>query len=380
MARTLLFFLFAQFVCFSLHAQGKTEDIPVKTQQCEQATGIALEKLVPIFQKNNFENLEAILNTFQNSCGENELIARLRILRALIEKNNTESMIVDYSTKGYNRILQTRWIGSAEGKYANTYKKHKDTFYFVPLRHPIDSLTKIKAWALLNSPSYTLNQQEKNIALLFADQDRQTIDPQPADDEEVPPTYTYKQRNGVSIYAGAEFPWADTYSLFKKGPAFGLFYATKLSNPILVELGMKLRVNSKANQEFEYLFHDKAEITSSGVSIGLGTTVGYKVFDNDKFIVSPKAGLFWEISPTGLADLTTTYHTDEYSSYEEEGLSYRSIHTLRTTIGLAVMRHLSGKTYIGLEGAYHFVPYNWDKDLLTRVQPHYGSLQVFIRF
>lgn len=375
MAKILLLFLYIPFACVPLYAQQKVED----TQDCEQVTKTALEQLVPIFQKNDFENLESVLNTIQSTCGENELTERLRILRTLIEKKPTDSIIGNYILKGHKNTLEVRWKSSADKNYAQIYTEHKTVFNFIPLRHTIDSLTKIKALALLNSPYYELNELERPIVLLLADHVDEIYQVR---HEKVPKSaYRNKSSNGISFYAGAELPLTSMYPLFKTSPTFGIFFSSRLSNPVLVELGMKIRFNNKENNEFEYLLHNEVEVTSSEYSVNLGGTVGYKVFDNNKIIVSPKIGLFWDMTETGVGRLTTTHYTDEYGdSYEEESVQMYHINTMRTTVALAAMHHLSGKTYIGLEAAYHYVPYHWDKHLLTRMQSNYGSLQLFFRF
>ncbi|NGM62456.1 hypothetical protein G5B30_11085 [Sphingobacterium sp. SGG-5] len=380
MTKILTFFLFIQFAFLPIYTQAKVEGVTVEMQDCEQVTHMALQKLVPAFQKNDLESVESILNTIQSTCGESEFTVRIRILCAVIEHKLTEKMIDEYIIKGYKGKLERRWKYSMQEKYAQIYQDDKAIFDFVPLKHPIDLLAKAKAVALLNTESYILTEQEESIMHLFANQESQKAVLQPPARKAVRSAYINKQRGGVSIYAGAELPWTGIYPLFKTSPTLGMFFSTKLSNPVLVELGFKLRFNTPQNEDLEYLSHDEIEIAHADFSMGVGGTVGLKAFDNNKIIISPKLGLFWEQSDTGLGELVTTYYEDGDESYEEESVDPYNINTMRTTIALAVMRHLVGRTYIGLEGAYHFVPYNWDKHLVTRVQPHYGSLQLFFRF
>lgn len=386
MAKFLTFLLFIQLASFPIYSYGEEHNTFTKWQDCEQVTKVALEKLVNIFRKNDFEGLETVLNTIQSTCGENEFTQRLRILRLLIEKKTTGDIIADYLTKNYQEILVMRWDYSVEEKYAQIYQNNKADFNFVPLRHPIDSLIKVKSIALLNSPSYNLTEQEEKIALLFSDhidefyQVHQKTASTPSNKIVAQSVYADKHRHGVSVYAGAEFPLTGSDPVFKTSPTVGVFFSSRLSNPILFEAGLKVRINTSSDREVEYRLYDEVEVIKSTASLGIGGTIGYKIFDNDKFIIAPKAGLFWEMATTGLSEVSESYYDDGYGYYETESVRYFYINTMRSTLALSTMRHLSGKTYVGLEAAYHFVPYNWDNNLLTSVQPNYGSLQLFFRF
>ncbi|MBD1420323.1 hypothetical protein [Sphingobacterium chuzhouense] len=389
MAKILTVLLFLQVISLSNYSYGKEQyHIYTKWQDCEQVTKVALEKLVDIFRKNDFESLEPVLNTIQSTCGENEFTQRLRILRLLVEKKTTGDIIADYLSKNYQEVLVMRWDYSVEEKYAQIYQNNKTDFDFVPLRHSIDSLIKIKAIALLNSPSYNLTEQEEKITLLFADhidefyQVHSGTTPQTSSKSKSKSTsdsYYGKYRHGVNVYAGAEFPLTGSDPVFKTSTTLGVFFSSRLANPVLFEAGVKVRINSN-DKEVEYRLYDEVEVIRSMASLGVGGTVAYKIFDNDKFIIAPKAGLFWEMATTGLSEVNEGYYDDGYDYYETRSVRHFYINTMRSSLALSAMRHLSGKTYIGLEAAYHFVPYNWDSNLLTSIQPNYGSLQLFFRF
>ncbi|PRD54358.1 hypothetical protein [Sphingobacterium gobiense] len=388
MAKFLTFLLFIQLSSLPMHSYGEEHHISRRWQDCEQVTKVALDKLVDIFHKNDFERLEPVLNTIQSTCGENEFTQRLRILRFLIEKKTTGNIIADYLAKNYQEVLVMRWDYSIEEKFAQIYQNNKADFDFVPLRHPIDSLIKLKALALLNSQSYNLTEQEEKIALLFSDHIEEFYQahggsaPQSGSKNKPEPTsdsYYGKYRHGVSVYAGAEFPLTGSDPVFKTSPTLGVFFSSRLSNPFLFEAGVKVRINSN-DREVEYRLYDEVEVIRSMASLGIGGTIGYKIFDNDKVIVAPKAGLFWEMATTGLSEVNEGYYDDGYDYYETRSVRHFYINTMRSSLALSAMRHLAGKTYIGLEAAYHFVPYNWDSNLLTSAQPNYGSLQLFFRF
>src|SRR5690606_1531899 len=80
MAKYLIILLFLQFTFPPIYGYENGQDTFAAVQDCEQITKVALEQLVDIFRKNDFERLEPVLNTIQSTCGENEFTQRLRIL------------------------------------------------------------------------------------------------------------------------------------------------------------------------------------------------------------------------------------------------------------------------------------------------------------
>jgi len=353
-------------------------------QDCEQLTGIALQKLVSLVDKNDYTELETLLATIESGCGESEFTQRLRIFRALLEKQPTAELIADYLAKNRHETLIMRWDHSAEERYESIYRDNKQDFDYVPLRHPIDALLKAKAEALLRSMTFDLTEREEAIALLFADRieafleihERSSRPRKPTRAEVAQRRAAQKYRGGFSVYAGAEFPVTGIDPIFKTSPTMGFMYASPLESDVLFELGLKIRVNSN-DRDFAYHLDGVTEVVNSSASYGIGGTLGRKLFDNDAFIIYPKLGIFFETTSTGLSYVS--YYDD--GSYEDAvSVVYNNVNTMRTSLGLAFMWHVTGKQYAGFEAAYHYIPYNWDSRLLTRIQPNYASLQVFFRF
>lgn len=380
MAKFFTFLLFLQLITAPIYVQANTDE---SLQDCEKIVAIALDKLVLALQKNDYQNLESVLGTLQSACGENEFTQRMRIIQALIERKTSGALIADYLSKNYHEVLTMRWDYAIEQEHRRIYQENKADFNYIPLNHPIDSLIKLKAEALLSSPSYNLTEQEEHIALLFADhldefyQSYENTAPAPPTAVQTARVYQdLKDRSGVIISAGAEFPITGSDPLFKTNPTVGVMYSSALSSPILFEAGVKIRINSN-DRSFDYMLYDEVEHVNSSASFSLGGNLGVKVFDDDKFIIAPKVGVYYDITNTGLSEVD--YFDNEYGE-STSSVRYHSVHTMRTTLALNLMRHIVGKKYIGLEAAYHYIPYNWEKNLLTSIQPNYASLQLFFRF
>ncbi|MEJ5053099.1 hypothetical protein [Sphingobacterium sp. MYb382] len=355
---------------------------------CEQSTKTALDKLVPMFTKNHFEELETILASVDNDCGESEFTLRLRILRALLEQKETLPLINSYYAKNYPEVLIMRWDYSVEQKRAEIYHNNKADFNFVPLRHAIDSLVQLKSQALLQSPTFNLKPEEKQITLLFADRINEFSDLFEKNNNTALPrrktsplnmSFVDKERSGVSIYAGAETSIGGSRPIFRTNPTFGLMFSSRLSSDFLYEIGAKVRINSN-DRDFDYLLYGRTETINSSASYSFGGSLGYKLYDNNDWIFYPKVGIYWESTATGLSEVidSDNWWGNEY--YNSSSIKFHNVNTMRSSLGFATMRHIKGKQYIGLEASYHYIPYNWDNSLLTNIQPNYASLQLFYRF
>lgn len=384
MLRIHLLLIFLYFLPFTSNAK-----LGIDTNNCEQITKAALDRLVPMLVKNNYKQMEPVLASIESQCGQNEFTQRLRILTAILEQSPTQTLITDYYQRNYQETLVMRWDYSIEEEYVHIYQNNKADFDHVPLGHPIDSLIKQKAEALLQSSNFNLSAQERIIMLLFADDinafynalDKtaavKPVDSKPVDPEPKVYTQNNKDRSAFTLYAGIETALTGSDPVFKTNPILGFMFSSKLTNPLLYELGLKIRINSN-DKNFDYLLYDELMEINSSASYSFGGSLGYKIFDNDDFIIYPKLGLYWESTATGLSENS---YIDYWTNPEDyASVKYNNVNTMRSSIAIAAMHHLGGKKYIGLEAAYSYVPYNWDNNLLTSIQPNYGSLQVFFRF
>ncbi len=111
--------------------------------------------------------------------------------------------------------------------------------------------------------------------------------------------------------------------------------------------------------------------------------VGYKVFDNDKFILIPKGILGIDITDTGITESAYSsgyYDPDGY--YYDGGYTDRmvTINNVHLGLGLASLFRMKNQKYIGFELGYHYTPYDASSKVLIPIQANYGSLELFFRF
>ncbi|TJZ60679.1 hypothetical protein FAZ15_11875 [Sphingobacterium olei] len=349
---------------------------------CEEITTASLQRLTPLLEKNDFSQIESIISTLESVCGQGEFTLRLQLIRQLILKEDTQKEISSYLDNHYDEILAHRYDNAADKNYRNIYTKDKAKFHFIPLNHPVDSLIRLKATALLNSPSYTLTEREEAISLLFADDIDAFYTQLNRQPKRKPVAQIYyelesnKQRTGFAIYAGA-FGTVGKNSTFATSPSFGASVMSPLANQFVFELAIKFRLNTNDNY-FEFNDNGVIKDINSSSSFFFGGTAGYKALDNGPWIILPKVGAGFGFINTGLSE-TTFYNGDYYEENGSSGIQYNNANTFHTFIGVALMRHVKGRKFIGVEAGYHYIPYNWDKDLITSIQPRYWSLELFLK-
>ncbi|HLQ98806.1 MAG TPA: hypothetical protein VK102_00400 [Sphingobacterium sp.] len=353
-------------------------------QNCEKHTANFVEKIAPLLQKNDFSNFDEILKTYKKNCGINELFLRIQILQHLIEKKSTQSLLHLYHEKKYEEQLIKRLKSASHPDFEKAYSQNPSRYDFLPLRHPIDQLTQIKAEALLQSSSYDLSKDEESILYLFAGDTELYSDIKQETKEAVyqekyQDMYAYRSRYSGIVYAGMIGPIGAINPIFKLNPAFGVQLMSPIKNRFFYELGVKLQINSGA-RNFDYLLYDELESINSDLSIYFGGDIGFVALERKKFILTPKVGIGFKSVSTGLSE-TTYYDADYY--YDEDdgsGITFHNVNTMDLSFSVAGMQYLHKRTHIGLQASYHFIPYNWDRHLKTEIFSHYASLDLLFRF
>lgn len=351
---------------------------------CEPVVGAALQKLPSILMKNDFGQLKTIINTLKGTCEKNELGRRLEIISQLLQKQNTHLSINAYLDGHYDDVLIQRFDAAATRNPNGTYRQNPKKYQYFPLNHPVDSLLKQKAVALLQSQSYALNKEETAITYLFADDIDEFLrerNKKPSKSVSNTTTGYYPSKNNmngptIGLSAGIFSPF-DSNPIFDQSGIFGVSYMGSLNNSIVSELVYKFRVHNNS-RPFDMRYKREIREVNPNSSHFIGLGFGYKAYDNGTLVlllpkVNTGLGFIW----TGLSD--SYYYTDEYG-FERKSISLRNIKTWQNSIGIMSMVRLQRKTFIGVELNYHLIPYNWDDKLVPHIPSGYGSAEFFIRF
>lgn len=360
-------------------------------ENCDRHTAEILPLLTKTLNNNDFDQIDPLLNSMQASCGVNEFVQRLRILVYIIEKKNTTTEIKHYVDNQFDKIFLQRLDAADREDFAAQYDQDKAKYNFVPLRHPLDGLIKVRAKALLASDSYTLNDQEKDILQLFSDTDvANAVQQQQADGQDnqqrfpTPKVYRDRQKAkmGYVPSIGVVTPLGGANKIFGTNISFGFMLMSSLERKFIFEGGFKVRINSN-DRNIDYNYEGSNVSVNSSATAFMGGAVGYKVFDNDKFILIPKGILGIDITDTGITESAYSsgyYDPDGY--YYDGGYTDRmvTINNVHLGLGLASLFRMKNQKYIGFELCYHYTPYDASSKVLSPIQANYGSLELFFRF
>ena len=170
------------------------------------------------------------------------------------------------------------------------------------------------------------------------------------------------------IYLGSYRP-ISSKDVFSYAPMIGLTISSPLSHKIMVELGAKFRLNLN-DGSFKYYAKGDTNQVNSATSIFLGGLIGYKIYESDKLILVPKLGIGLESVDTGITEKGKNSDTEKS----------KDIETLHLSLGMSAMTPVFKTSYIGIGINYHYCPYQWDKNLLTKLDNNLLSTEIFLRF
>lgn len=360
-------------------------------ENCDKYTAEILPLLTKTLNNNDFDKIDPLLNSIQASCGVNEFVQRLRILVYIIEKKNSTTEIQHYVDNQFDKIFLQRLDAADQEDFAGQYDQDKAKYNFVPLRHPLDNLIKVRAKALLASDSYTLSDQEKDILQLFSDtevasavQDRQSDEQDNQQRFPAPKVYRnrHKAKLGYVPSIGVVTPLGGSNKIFGTNISFGFMLMSSLERKFIFEGGFNVRINSN-DRNIDYNYEGSNVSVNSSATAFIGGAVGYKVFDNDKFILIPKGILGIDITDTGITESAYSFgYYDPDGYYYDGGYTDRmvTIDNVHLGLGLASLFRMKNQKYMGFELGYHYAPYDASSKVLSPIQANYGSLQLFFRF
>ncbi|WP_312186702.1 hypothetical protein [Sphingobacterium sp.] len=373
------------FTCFPLFQKLRAQEI------CASQTQQILPLLTQSLNNNEFTKIDPLLNTLQASCGITEFTERLRILLLIIEKKNSAVEIRRYLDNQFDKNLVQRLDAADRDDFANQYEQNKAKYNFYPLRHALDNLVKIRAKALLISDSYTLNDEEQDILHLFSDtENTRSISGVQVEEQQEAQEYTkpivYKNRHKAKLgyvpSIGVMGPLSGTNKIFGPNLTLGFMFMSSLEKKFIFEGGIKVRINSN-DRNFDYRYEGTSVSINSPATIFMGGAVGYKIYDNDKFILIPKGIIGIDITDTGITEnVYSSGFYDEYGYYYDGGYTDRmvTINNVHLGLGLSSLFQMKNKKYIGFELGYHYAPYDSGSKVLTPIQANYGSVELFFRF
>jgi len=348
----------------------KTED----TYDCDQLIKKHLDQLTEELSLRNFTKVDSILHLWESNCGSNETSQRLKITSNINQKKCIENDLKIYLENGFVSQYLYRINTSRKIDYGFRYSDNKSYFGYIPLRHHIDSL--VQKISQNNLKNYSLSKDEQLISLLFSENIEEFKSAVKRNENRSTLIALYLQKGyseyfmsviNFNVYLGVFSPLSKN-DIFSKSPMLGLSLSSPLGYKMILEICFKLRFNIN-DESFKYYESNQINEVNSPSSAFFGIQAGYKLLQSKHLIIIPKAGFGVESVSTGLE--TTSKNSDD---------SFSAIETLHLSIGMSALSPLMYKGYIGFGINYHYCPYHLDKNLLTQIDNHLISAEMFYRF
>jgi hypothetical protein len=357
-----------------IHGFGQASQ-PNEVKDCEIVTSQTIDRLSEDLKRQQLDSFDLIVNEWVRLCGITECTQRLIILKSIKDHQPIEAAIQLYLENNFHRELKYRIENAKRINFGYIYAHSKAYFDFVPLRHQIDSIIAEESSMLLKTN--TLNPDEKLFCLMFTG-DILAFDKE-IKKSEYDKSFTkqlllknHREKSNqfiaYTLYTGMYRPLRPN-SIFSNSPMIGLTFGSPLKHKLLVELGIKFRININ-DASFNYYALGDTNFVNSDLSVFFGGTIGYKLYESEKLILIPKIGIGLESVDTGLSEPVTN---------SQQGTEL-DIETLHLSLGLSALTPVSKRSYLGIGMNYHYCPYQWDKNLLTQFDNNLLSAEVFWRF
>lgn len=350
-----------------MHATNEVVD-------CEALTLTTVNQLAKDFSQNRFRSFDEITTDWIQHCGISECAQRLIILNNIIERKPSQASIQVYFENNFQDVFWDRVHYAKRIDFGYVYSGGKLYFGYVPLRHPLDSLVAAASNLLIKTQ--VLEPDEKLVCLLFSgdiEGYEKEIEKTEYDSGFIKPYLLKKLRAnydggmGFTLYTGVYRPLSKN-DVFSNSPMVGLTFSSLITSKIMAEIGVKVRMNIN-DSSFDYIVNGDTNTVNSKASVFFGGGVGYKIYDRPKIAVMPRIGAGLEVVHTGIS-------TQDENQNEEN----HDIETLHVSLGCAVVIPVAKKSYFGFGLNYHYCPYDFDDNLITRFSNNLVSTEVFYRF
>lgn len=373
-------FIVLVFLCLNLKVAAQDENIIARLKaqkelnKCELVSINAADIIAKKMELHEYDSVGIVIKALTILCGTTEWSQRALIINTILSKQDATEAIETYFEDDFHFVLRNRLNDSKRPDFGYIYSRNPSYFGYLPLRHPIDSITSKIASILLFSAK--LNTNEKQICYLFSGDIEQF-------DKEL-----YKRKNRSSfisnhiitenfnyrnhylafnVYTGVYKPLGSS-KVFSTDPIIGLTFSSPLRFNFLVELGIKARININ-DKNFNYYALGDTNNVNSESSIFFGGIFGYQVYKNQKLRIIPKVGIGIESVDTGISEKKSRDET-----------KYYDVETIHLSAGISLMVPVLKRNYIGIELNYHFTPYQLVDNLHTKFNSSAISSEIFIRF
>lgn len=322
------------------------------------------------------DSLAALLVSWEHQCGTGETSARLDLLLAIAEKSLHPKAVSAYYdnqlTKFYDRRNFARFEDQQE-----YYEKHKGYWEFIPLNGRFDRWTAATAKSLLDSQPE--GSDARLLCLLFSgDYSGFSRNRSSWAYRESHTSQYFKDKYGLiygweiesTVLFGSWLPQGRMAEMYHPSPQLAFQLSLPISGQTRGHVGMGFTLLQQ-KQPVRILTEDTIVDAKTRVGFQIGAGV------SQRFRLSPK----WYMDLAG--DLAFNHIGTNQKRPLVEG-EYDSgnygINAVDLGLSAGLERRLGERKSLGLSAALHYVPYGFDRKLMTPLGNTYALLGLKMRF
>lgn len=340
-----LFFILLLLHTISFKAQEVEQLMTKKYIPCEDIILNATTLIPEYYQKNKTDTLTALIHYWEEQCGINESLLRLKILLAIEADTMNEAIYENVPVIAYLNDYRRRVRFEKEGK------KYAHYYWSPPVEKKFDAFIQQLAEQLQAKKSYDELSQffidfyaNDFDGILYRLQDSSLAETEIGKVYEEAAEYYLNEIEGhFSLYSGMWIPRGNI-DVLGIHPMLGFQVGYK-KRKLLLDFAIEIRFGRAAN-DFFVLEEDSVYKSSHFFGGLIGIESGYELFRFKSHEIDLLGGVAYEG-----ADIL------EIGDFRSSDYVSKSINTLNLNIGFGYRFYLKNKSYLGLEGRYNVVNY-----------------------
>lgn len=365
-----LFTVFVLLYSLQLYGQVSDSTSEITINDCEKIAFQCQKAITDL--PSDAKEISDWIERWEGSCGKSEPQQRIAIL---MEIRNGTFKAENYENYYLHNLpsFEGRMAVINDHTYDNRYEfqRYKVYFDYVPVGEAFDQRTK----ELANQLKSTLDTEEDAylLCVLFSDGPkafRQLLQKNKSSNIRrlLYQRQYQKWNSGITftLVSGLWFPLNKNHTDFGISPQLGFRFGMPVSKNLKLDFGVVAKIWTDRN-DIMVNFETQDTTTSSPASFAIGATVERNIPLNEK--------LTWDL----LASVALESLFTKLDEPQRDDSSF-SIETANFTLGTSLRIKTGIKNSIGLNLNYHFIPYNLDKDLQTKLNEQALSANLIFRF
>jgi hypothetical protein len=334
------------------------------------------QEIITSYSISQMDSITNILSVWENHCGNNEPIQRIKILLAIKKGEPMDTLLDEYlqwnNYKYRNRTEYNRYVKSYEA-----YESNKGYYNYIPLQGKFDAWTAKIAADLLSM--LQAGTSEYLACLFFSNKFAQfeiELTSKRYGNNLVVKSIKgiryedWNNRLRISLITGLWMPIGKLETTLNPGPQFGIAFGLPVSKTVRLDIALTFAFPSN-KKSFDINVENTTKNVNSRYAVFFGglVTKEYRITENF---------FFDAIGGVGLGTISTDLKKPQSNNNDKD--SFYDLATIDMNIGAGLRRKIFKTGTIALQQSFHFAPYNTDSKLKTDLGNQFMTTSLIYRF